>query len=253
MFTGKAALITGAAQGLGKSYAEALLKKGCKICAADVNEEKLQATVREFQDIYGENNVMYAKCDVTKEHDLEETFKQAKSAFNRIDIVVNNAGVVDERNWERCLDINLAGVIRGTLLGLKYLRKDLGGAGGSIVNVASMAGIFPVDYGPAYCASKHGVIGYTRSWASHPEVVKNGVRLLCLCPAYVKTDMLNYQPESPEDVARAQELMEAFGIMRVEEVSDAFIKLLEDSDNNGSVLSVTKQNTTYWKMPVPEF
>ncbi|XP_061174133.1 15-hydroxyprostaglandin dehydrogenase [NAD(+)]-like [Saccostrea echinata] len=253
MFTGKVALITGAAQGLGKSFASALLQKQCKVCVADINEEKLQATVREFQDIYGENYVVSAKCDVTKELDFEETFKRAKAVFNQIDIVVNNAGVVDERNWERCLDINLAGVIRGTLLGLRYMRKDLGGTGGTIVNVSSMAGIYPAEFSPVYCASKHGVVGYTRSWAIHPEVEKNGVRLLCLCPSFAKTDILDYQPESSKDLELVQKSMKTIGMMRVEEVSDAFIKLLEDSDNNGSVMSVTKQGTRYWKMPAPKF
>ncbi|XP_048736491.2 15-hydroxyprostaglandin dehydrogenase [NAD(+)]-like [Ostrea edulis] len=248
MFTGKVALITGAAQGLGKSFAAALLQQGCKVCVADINDVKLQGTLKGFQSVYGENCVISSKCDVTNERDFEETFKQAKSSFGQINIVVNNAGVVDEENWQRCLDINLVSVIRGTLLGLRYLRKDCGGTGGTIINVSSMAGIFPVEYSPAYCASKHGVVGYTRSWALHPDVQRNGVRLLCLCPAYTKTNILDYKPKDPGDLELVQKSIKTLGIMRVEKVTDAFLKLLKDEDNNGNVLSVTNLGTQYWKM-----
>ncbi|XP_052699587.1 15-hydroxyprostaglandin dehydrogenase [NAD(+)]-like [Crassostrea angulata] len=249
MFTGKAALITGAAQGLGKSFAAVLLQKGCKVCAVDINEEKLQSTVKEFNTVYGEGSVIGNKCDVTNARELKESFKQAKDTFRHIDIVVNNAGVVDEQNWEKCLDINLTAVIRGTLLALDYMRKDRGGNGGTIVNVSSMAGIYPVEFAPAYAASKHGVIGYTRSWAFHPEVQSNGVRLVCLCPAYTDTDIIKSLPKSSVDIELYQKSLQTLGVMKMERVMEAFVKLLEDTDNIGSVLSVNKFGIKYWKMP----
>ncbi|XP_022329778.2 15-hydroxyprostaglandin dehydrogenase [NAD(+)]-like [Crassostrea virginica] len=249
MFTGKTALITGAAQGLGKAFATELLQRGCKVCAADINENSLQRTVTEWKNQYGDDFVIASRCDVTKGKELEETFKQTKSTFSHIDIVVNNAGVVNENNWEKCLNINLTAVIRGSQLGLEYMRKDRGGQGGVIVNVSSMAGIYPVAFGPVYAASKHGVIGFTRSMGLHPEVKKNGVRLVCFCPAFTDTDILKSQPISTIDKELYQQALNELGIMRVSQVSEAFLKLLADQDNSGSALVVNKFGTKYWNLP----
>ncbi|XP_061172315.1 15-hydroxyprostaglandin dehydrogenase [NAD(+)]-like isoform X1 [Saccostrea echinata] len=248
MFRGKVAIITGSAQGLGKAYAKSLLERESKVCICDVNKAVLEKTYTEFKSEYGEN-VIFQTCDVTRTQQLEELFKKTRDAFGKIDIVVNNAGIVDEKDWEKCIDVNLNGVIRGTLLGLEYLRKDKGGNGGVIVNIASLAGVYPVNYGPAYAASKHGVIGYTRSWATHPEVINNGVRLVCLCPAFVDTDMLNVEEEKVVGSELSQDFIKILDIMSIEEVIPVFVKAIAEEDNNGSVFSIRKTGAEILSFP----
>ncbi|XP_064611174.1 15-hydroxyprostaglandin dehydrogenase [NAD(+)]-like [Liolophura sinensis] len=184
---GKVSLITGGAQGLGKKFGESLLQKGAKVCVADINQTKGETTVKDFTERFGHGRALFVKCDVTSEKDFEHAFKRAKSEYGRIDIVCNNAGIGDETRWRQTIDVNLVGVMQGTILGIKYMRKDNGGEGGLIVNIASTAGLIPVDFMPAYVASKTGVVAYTRSWAENSLNRKTGIRFCALCPSFADT------------------------------------------------------------------
>ncbi|XP_072446497.1 15-hydroxyprostaglandin dehydrogenase [NAD(+)]-like isoform X2 [Chiloscyllium punctatum] len=137
---GKVALITGAAQGLGKAFAEILLKNGAKVSLLDISTAVGLKTKTTFDEVYGAQQTMFITCDVTSGNQLKDAFKKTIENFLRLDIVCNNAGIADETNWQRCLDLNLVSVIRGTYLGLDCMNKKTGGAGGVIINVSSMAG-----------------------------------------------------------------------------------------------------------------
>uniref|UniRef100_A0A8B8DW40 15-hydroxyprostaglandin dehydrogenase [NAD(+)] n=1 Tax=Crassostrea virginica TaxID=6565 RepID=A0A8B8DW40_CRAVI len=185
-------------------------------------------------------------------YDTHDVFRRTKETFGRIDLVVNNAGIVHEVQWEKCIDINLNGTIRGTQLGLEYLRKDNGGNGGVILNMASLAGIFPVNYTPVYCASKHAVIGYTRSWALHPDAVNNGVRLFCLCPSFVDTDMIKMDDKSKyigPDLA--QSVLDKYGVMSIDKITQEFLKAIEDETNNGESITITMKGVNNIPSPRP--
>lgn len=251
MFTGRVAIVTGSAQGLGKVFSRVLLERGSKVCLSDVNLGELEKTYTEFKSKYAEN-VISQQCDVTDTDQLKEVFRKTKATYGQINLVVNNAGIVNEKNWQQCIDVNLNGTIRGTMLGMEYLRKDKGGSGGLILNMSSLAGIFPVNYTPAYAASKHGVIGYTRSWSMHPDVVNNGVRLVCLCPAFVDTDMIKMDDETKFVGADlAQKVIEKFGIMSTDDIVPVFVNAIEDENNNGSVISITLKGSNAVPLPVP--
>ncbi|XP_048733143.1 15-hydroxyprostaglandin dehydrogenase [NAD(+)]-like [Ostrea edulis] len=250
MLRGKVAIITGSAQGLGKAFARALLERGSKVCLSDVNQELLETTSTELKSEYAEN-VFYQACDVTNIQQMEELFRKTKENLGSIDIVVNNAGIVHEKAWEKCIDINLNGTIRGTMLALEYLRKDMGGQGGLILNMSSLAGIFPVNYTPVYAASKHGVIGFTRSWANHPDVINNGVRLVCLCPAFVDTDMIKVEKDRFQGEDLVQPVLDKFGVMSLDQITTEFMKAVQDEDNNGSVISVTMRGAKTLNLPSP--
>ncbi|KAK3096864.1 hypothetical protein FSP39_004131 [Pinctada imbricata] len=214
-----------------------------QVCLSDVNPHILESTCTELREKYGQDKVHYQVCDVRDDAQVEDLFSKAKSSFSKLDLVVNNAGVVDEQDWLKCIDINLNGVIRGSLQGIKHMKKENGGSGGTIVNVASLAGVVPVSYSPAYAASKHGVVGYTRSWAGHPDMKTNDIRFLCLCPAFAKTEILKTKEGQLLGQKMAEEFMKKTGVMSVDQVTQAFTDLIETPDNSGSVMSVTLQGS----------
>lgn len=236
----KVALVTGSGKGLGKAFAGALLQRGARVCISDVDPKTLQTTYDEYTSQYGRENVCSIPCDVTVESDLKDVFSKTRGELKGIDIVVNNAGIANEAMWDKMVDINLKGVIRGTLLAMDAMKTVNGGKGGVIVNVASMAGILPVAHVPAYSAAKHGVVAYTRSWAKNPESTDNNIRMVSLCPAYAKTDILKMDKGAAHGEVLVEESFDKLGIMSVDTVVEAFLKILDDSDNHGKALSVTK-------------
>lgn len=241
---GKAALVTGGAQGLGKAFSKILLQHGAKVLFTDVKEEVGLSVLAELQKQYGQNNVVFIKADVTSQAQMEESFQLAKSSFGRLDIVVNNAGVGGEQGdmWELMVDINLKGAIRGTRLALDYLRRDRGGEGGVIVNIASAGGLKPQPYGPAYSATKAGLIMYSRSVAANTDLADNGIRLNTLCPAFADTELLANISKGTTtlNTAKAMEQINRVGIMTVEYVAEGFYDLVTDDSKHGAVLMMSK-------------
>ncbi|XP_076449687.1 15-hydroxyprostaglandin dehydrogenase [NAD(+)]-like [Babylonia areolata] len=241
---GQVALITGAAQGLGKGFASILLQHGAKVALTDVQEDVGKETLAEFQKAYSPDDVIFIKVDVTSEADMEHAFRKTKETFKRLDIVVNNAGIGGEGDnmWEKCVDINLKGPIRGTRLALNYMRKDRGGQGGVIINVSSAGGLRPQPEGPVYCGTKSGVMMFSRSIAADRENEKQGVRVNTLCPAFVDTPLVAALASGANvtDADSAKQKLAAVGIMTVEEVAEAFFDLVKDPSRNGAVLAMSK-------------
>ncbi|XP_025901949.1 15-hydroxyprostaglandin dehydrogenase [NAD(+)] isoform X3 [Nothoprocta perdicaria] len=163
---GKVALVTGAAQGIGRAFVQALLDKGAKVALLDRNREAGRDSKAALDALFEAQRTLFIQCDVTEPEQLKGAFEKVIEHFGRLDIVVNNAGVNNEKDWESTIQINLTSVIRGTYLGLEYMRKGNGGDGGVIINISSLAGLMPAAFQPVYCATKHGVIGFTRSIAS---------------------------------------------------------------------------------------
>ncbi|XP_025078193.1 15-hydroxyprostaglandin dehydrogenase [NAD(+)]-like [Pomacea canaliculata] len=108
------------------------------------------------------------------------------------------------------LAVNTGAYIRGSLLALEHMRRDRGGRGGVIINVASLAGLYVSSFNPGYCASKHAVVGFTTSWAMSPDQKDHGVRWCCLCPDAIQTSMIaarDYNhPELADSISKSTEL-----------------------------------------------
>ncbi|XP_035824263.1 15-hydroxyprostaglandin dehydrogenase [NAD(+)]-like [Aplysia californica] len=104
--SGKVFFITGGAQGLGKAFAEALLGRGSKVCLGDIDETTGVATSEDFKKRFGEENVRFIAVDVTDDGQFEAAFKEAVSTFGRVDVMVNNAGILTEPEWEKTIQIN---------------------------------------------------------------------------------------------------------------------------------------------------
>ncbi|XP_071959183.1 15-hydroxyprostaglandin dehydrogenase [NAD(+)]-like [Antedon mediterranea] len=250
----KVALITGAAEGLGKAFAEELLKKNARgIAIVDVQRSKGEATAKKFQETYGKDKAVYIYCDVTDAEKLKSAFILTKLTYDRIDIVVNNAGVGDEKKWEMMLKINLTAVIQGTFLAQEHMSHVNGGQGGVIINVASMAGLLHAPYAPVYTATKYGVVGLTRCLGLYDdELVSNRIRINALCPAFTDTAIINKSTMNASK-ARVQEIRNHLDLLPVALVAKAFMRLVEEN-LHGQIMRVTLEkgiDFQYYK-PIPK-
>lgn len=238
------ALITGGAQGLGLAFSEILLENGAKVSFCDINDVTGQETLRNLQSKYDVSNVMFQRCNVTDQSEMEDFFKRTKERFGALDIVINNAGIGGERtNWERTIDVNLKGMISGSFLGLNYLRTDKGGNGGVIVNISSAAGLTQNPMSPVYCASKSGILVFSKSLACDEEIKNAGVRINICCPAFVDTALVRdlALDDSPAG-SRTKALIEKVGVMTPMEVAEGVLELITDTSKNGTILKMSKCN-----------
>lgn len=199
-FEGKVALITGAASGIGRATAERLAREGASLFLCDVQEEALQATVKQCQGFGAEADGR--SCDVGQAADIVATVDACISHFGGIDVLVNVAGILAlERTettaletWERILRINLT----GTFLVCQAALPSLLERGGNIVNISSTSALAGMPYGAAYGASKGGVLAFTRTLAV--EYGKKGLRANAVCPGSVVTPMTGRSslPDDPD-------------------------------------------------------
>jgi NAD(P)-dependent dehydrogenase (short-subunit alcohol dehydrogenase family) len=190
---GKVAIVTGAAEGMGEATVRLFAEAGAKVLAADVNVAAGEATVQRIADAGG--TASFFRADVSNAADVEAMVQAAVERYGRLDCAVNNAGVspdneplsnLSESEWDRVIGVNLKGVA----LCLKYeLRQLLAqGDGGAIVNIASVSGFRPQPNNAAYNASKHGVIGLTKT--ASLEAAPRGVRVNAVAPGGIDTPMI---------------------------------------------------------------
>jgi NAD(P)-dependent dehydrogenase (short-subunit alcohol dehydrogenase family) len=206
---GKVMLVTGGASGIGRSTALACAREGAKLVIADTQEEGGHHTVHRITDHGGE--AIFVQTDVTQASAVDALIAKAVERYGRLDCAHNNAGISgrgiagdqraltaeypDER-WHQVIAINLTGV----WLCMKYeLQQMLKQGGGAIVNTASIGGLVALPGNAAYVASKHGVVGLTRTAAV--EYAKQGIRVNCVCPGYIETPMTAPGMQDPDRMA----------------------------------------------------
>ncbi len=230
-FTNKIALITGAGSGIGRATALAFAAAGAAVVVADVNEAGGQETVGLVSGAGG--NAIFIGADVSKPGEVEALVAQSVRHFGRLDIAVNNAGIGGAwartadyplADWERVLAVNLSGVFYCMQ---QEIRQMLVQSGGAIVNVASIAGVRALSNAPAYTASKHGVIGLTRTAAQ--EYARQKIRVNAVCPVFTRTPLFQGMIEGN---ARLEERLlgnipaRRFG--EAEEIADAILWLCSE-------------------------
>ncbi|KAK9502863.1 hypothetical protein O3M35_011555 [Rhynocoris fuscipes] len=207
--TGNVVFITGSAQGIGKSYADNLLKNHAKVMISDVNKTAGEESEKELAKKYGKDNVKFITCDVTNDDQFEDCIKETIRIFGKLDILINNAGIAleIEPHWKKTININFAGLVRGTYLGLKYMGKDVGHNGGTIVNIASVTSFEPVEFVPVYSATKSAINQFSRSMGAKLHYDLTGVKVITLNPGMTDTAIpndsgLHLRPEHKEEFER---------------------------------------------------
>jgi NAD(P)-dependent dehydrogenase (short-subunit alcohol dehydrogenase family) len=188
----KISIITGAASGIGKATALVFAREGAKVMCADINAEGAEAVARQIADTGGEAESI--KVDVAVEAEVKEMISQTVARWGRLDVLYNNAGIgwgmpvtqVSEEDWDRLMDINLKGVFFGCKHAIPEMLKN---GGGAIVSTASDAGLIGTAMLSPYCASKGGVVLFTKSLAV--EWGAMGIRVNCVCPGVIRTPILD--------------------------------------------------------------
>lgn len=233
--TGRIAVVTGGSNGIGRATALLLARHGARVTAADYLLDPANDR------LFGELAIRQALCDVRREQPIRELIDDAVAREGRIDILVNNAGIgmvkpisdVAESDWDNCIDTNLKGPFFGCKHAIRHMQAT---SGGTIVNIASNAGLLPRAHDPVYSISKIALVGLTKSLAlCH---AKDRIRINAVCPGPVEeTGMMNddlaaaADPEAlKQAMIDASPLAKAFGRMiRPDEVAEAVLYLVSDS------------------------
>lgn len=232
LFTDMVALVTGGSAGIGKATALAFAREGAAVVIADINEDDAQGTVREIEAHGGRG--LAIKADVSQVADVTAMVTDTIEQFGRIDCAFNNAGIVGivshiadypEAAWDRVMNVQL----KGTFLCMKYeIRQMLTQGGGAIVNAGSVMGVVGSALGsPAYCASKHGIVGLTKVAAL--DCAQSGIRVNAVCPGFVRTAMVDRLVGSDSHADAALTARHPVGRMGTpEEVAETVLWLCSD-------------------------
>ncbi len=228
----KIALVTGAGSGIGRATALVFAREGAKVVVSDIVVEGGQETVQQIEAAGGE--AIFVKADVSQAADVETLIAKAVETYGRLDCAFNNAGIeggvkptIDctEEEFDRTIAVNLTGV----WLCMKYeIQQMLSQGGGTIVNTASAAGLVGFPGLPDYVASKHGVVGLTKTAAL--EYAKSGIRVNAVCPGVIQTPMVERGAQlSPgfDELAVSMEPVGRFG--QPAEVGEAAVWLCSDA------------------------
>ena len=228
MFQGKVAVVTGASGGLGSAICRALAEHGARIVAIDVSRERAQDAVDQLAAAGFEGAIPVA-ADVSSADSVSTAFRAIDEKADRIDILINNAGIreiksifdLDPKDWDRVLAVNLSGPYYCAREAALRLRES--GAGGAIVNIASVAGMVGIRSRPAYSASKHGLIGLTRNLAF--DLAPYKVRANAVAPGLIRTP-LTESYYSDEEFVRGIDHTVALGAQGVPaSIADAVVFL----------------------------
>jgi NAD(P)-dependent dehydrogenase (short-subunit alcohol dehydrogenase family) len=198
--SGKVAIVTGGAQGIGRGIALALAAAGAAVTVADLNDEVGAATAAAIAARGAQS--LYVHADVAQEADVRALVAATVAHFGRLDIVVNNAGVVavqtveasSVEDWDRVMAVNVRSIFLTTRFALPHLRTA---GGGAILNVASVSSFVAQQGTPAYCASKGAVLMLTKALAL--DYGRERIRVNCLCPGITDTPMLRYHARHAAD------------------------------------------------------
>lgn len=210
---GKAAIITGAAQGIGKAVALKFANEGADVVVADINTALAAATVQEIEQ--SGSKAFSCRVDVSNPQDAESMAEETIKTYGRIDILINNAGITRDSllmrmkrdDWDRVLDINLGGTFNCTKAVVRYMVKA---RYGKIINISSVVGLMGNSGQVNYASSKAGVIGFTKALAR--ELASRGITVNAIAPGFIDTEMTQVLPEKERQLLVSQIPLSRLGL-----------------------------------------
>lgn len=227
-FEGKVALVTGAGGGIGRASALAFAASGASVVVSDLQDEKGRETVELIEQVGG--TAIFQHCNVADEGEVKALIAAALSTYGRLDFAHNNAGVnrpgsneweIDD--WSLSINVNLTAVM---MCMREEIAAMLANGGGAIVNTASVNGLVGNPSQPGYVASKHGVVGLTRSAAL--RYAKEGIRVNAVCPGVVDTPMVADIAKVPQYRAAIEAMTPMGRMAQPEEIAGAVLWLCSD-------------------------
>lgn len=235
----KVAIITGGANGIGAKTAEIFAREGAKVVVADYDQENGEKQVEQLKKNGAE--AIFIKVNVADAESVQQLVDGTLAAFERVDILINNAGItadgflvkMSEEAWDRVIDVNLKGVFNCAKAAAKVMTEQ---GKGVILNATSVVGLYGNIGQTNYAASKFGVIGLTKTWAK--ELGPRGVRVNAVAPGYTMTTMMETVPEKLLNAFQEKTPLRRLG--QPEDVAYAYLYLASDEASfvNGEILSV---------------
>lgn len=230
-FSGKVALVTGASYGIGSATALALAARGAMVVLADWKEDPERTTEKQIKQAGGE--CRFIRCDVSDTPAVKNLVAEIEKSYGRLDIAFNNAGIegeqgkvheCSEENWDRTIAVNLKGVWNSMRFEIPLMLKQQHAV---IINCASVAGLKGFSGLPAYTASKHAVIGLTKSAAL--DYAGAGLRIAAICPGVIRTPMVERVVHGDAELDKAYSAMAPMGRMgKPSEIAETVAWLCSD-------------------------
>jgi len=254
---GKVAVVTGAASGIGRAMAERFAAEGMKVVLADIEEEALAKAESEMNAEGA--TVIAVRTDVSRAADVEALAQKTIDAFGAVHVVCNNAGVcpakgatweLTEADWRWVLGVNLWGVIHGVRAFVPIMLKQ--DSEGHIVNTASVGGLLSAPFAATYCVAKHGVV--TLSESLHRELAQVGskVKVSVLCPAWVKTQLMDGDRNRPRELQNASDQATLQATM-MNEVFRQLVASGTDPGKIGDIVVDAIRDEKFYILPHPEW
>lgn len=236
---GKIVVVTGGASGIGKATAQSFAEQGATVVLVDINPDALAETEKTLAE--SGFNVTTHSVDVSNSEAVEHCFQQIAKQFDRIDVLINNAGILKDRSllkmsydeWDAVINVNLKGVFNCGKVAATVMVEQ---GSGVILNASSVVGIYG-NYGQSnYVATKSGVIGMTKVWAR--ELGSKGIRVNAVAPGFISTDILKDMPEEILQKLAGKAPLKRLGTP--EDVANAYVFLASDQASfiTGTTLSV---------------
>jgi NAD(P)-dependent dehydrogenase (short-subunit alcohol dehydrogenase family) len=245
LFAGKIAIVTGAASGIGRAVAKRLGGYGATVCVADINEPGAKETATTITG--GGGNSWAARLDVTKPPEVQRLIDEVAKRHGKLDYMFNNAGIaivgetrdMTDEQWKKIIDINLLGVLSGTLAAYRIMVKQ---GFGHIVNTASLAGLIPVPIETAYSTTKYAVVGLSTSLRG--EGAGLGVKVSVVCPGFVRTPILDNYVAVGYDPAGLKDMQPR----KMTDVDDAARIILAGVKRNKAMILVGSDAHIAWRL-----